>query len=62
MEARAVAKHLRMSPRKVRLVVDQIRGVSVTEAYSLLQFSKKAGLGSRLQDSALGRRQRAGEG
>jgi len=42
MEARAVAKHVRMSPRKVRLVVDQIRGCSVTEAYSLLQFSKKA--------------------
>ncbi len=42
MEARAVARDLRMSPRKVRLVVDQIRGCSVTEAYSLLQFSKKA--------------------
>ena len=42
MEARAVAKHIRMSPRKVRLVVDQIRGCPVTEAYSLLQFSKKA--------------------
>ena len=42
MEARAVAKHIRMSPRKVRLVVDQIRGCRVTEAYSLLQFSKKA--------------------
>ena len=42
MEAKAIAKHIRMSPRKVRLVVDQIRGVSVNEAYSLLQFSKKA--------------------
>ena len=42
MEARAVAKHIRMSPRKVRLVVDQIRGRPVDEAYSLLQFSKKA--------------------
>ena len=41
-EARAVAKHIRMSPRKVRLVVDQIRGRSVNEAYSVLQFSKKA--------------------
>lgn len=42
MEARAVARDISMSPRKVRLVVDQIRGRSVNEAYSLLQFSKKA--------------------
>jgi large subunit ribosomal protein L22 len=42
MEARAVARFIRMSPRKVRLVVDQIRGVSVNEAYSVLQFSPKA--------------------
>jgi large subunit ribosomal protein L22 len=41
MRARAVARHVRMSPRKVRLVVDQIRGKSVNEAYALLQFSKK---------------------
>lgn len=42
MEARAVAKRVRMSPRKVRLVVDQIRGKSVNDAYSILRFSKKA--------------------
>ncbi|MSR23263.1 MAG: 50S ribosomal protein L22 [Gemmatimonadetes bacterium] len=42
MNARAVARLVRMSPRKVRLVVDQIRGVPVNEAYALLQFSKKA--------------------
>ena len=42
MEARAIAKEIRMSPRKVRLVADQIRGRSVNEAISLLQFSKKA--------------------
>lgn len=45
MEAKATARHLRMSPRKVRLVVDQIRGRSVNEAYALLQFSKKAAAG-----------------
>ncbi|MDH3423142.1 MAG: 50S ribosomal protein L22 [Gemmatimonadota bacterium] len=41
MEAKAIARHVRMSPRKVRLVVDQIRGKPVNEAYALLQFSKK---------------------
>lgn len=40
--ARAVARSVGMSPRKVRLVVDQIRGMSVNEAYAVLQFSKKA--------------------
>jgi len=42
MEARAIARHVRMSARKVRLVVDQIRGKSVNEAYAILQFSKKS--------------------
>jgi len=41
MKARAIARFVRMSPRKVRLVVDQIRGKSVNEAYAILQFSKK---------------------
>jgi large subunit ribosomal protein L22 len=31
-----------MSPRKVRLVVDLIRGRNVNEAYSILKFSKKS--------------------
>jgi large subunit ribosomal protein L22 len=42
MEAKAIAKDIGMSPRKVRLVVDQIRGRSVNEAYAILQYSKKA--------------------
>ncbi len=42
MKARAVAKGVRMSPRKMRLVVDEIRGKEVNEAYAILQFSKKA--------------------
>ena len=42
MEARAIARNIRMSARKMRLVVDEIRGKDVNEAYSILQFSKKA--------------------
>jgi large subunit ribosomal protein L22 len=42
MKARAQARHVGMSARKVRLVVDQIRGKTVNEAYALLQFSKKS--------------------
>lgn len=41
MEARAIARYVGQSARKVRLVVDQIRGKSVNEAYAILQFSKK---------------------
>ena len=39
MEARAVAKYIRMSPRKARLVVDQIRGRSAQEAMAILQLT-----------------------
>src|SRR5919202_255861 len=39
--ARAMQRSTRQSPYKVRLVVDQIRGLSVNEALALLDFSKK---------------------
>lgn len=42
MQARAIARNVGMSPRKVRLVVDLIRGRNVNEAYSILKFSKKS--------------------
>jgi large subunit ribosomal protein L22 len=42
MEARAIAKTVGMSPRKVRMVVDLIRGREIAEAYSILKFSKRA--------------------
>lgn len=37
-EVRAVARHVRMSPQKVRLVIDQVRGKDAMEALSLLKF------------------------
>ena len=42
MEARAVARHVRVSPRKARLVADQIRGKTVEKALENLKFSSKA--------------------
>jgi large subunit ribosomal protein L22 len=41
MEARAISKYNRQSPRKMRLVIDLIRSKNVGEAYAILQFSKK---------------------
>ena len=38
----ASLRHLRMSPRKVRLVVDLVRGKPVEEALNILTFSPKA--------------------
>ena len=40
-EARAFQRSTRQSPYKMRLVIDQIRGLDVNEALSLLKFSKK---------------------
>jgi len=42
MEARAISKNVRMSARKMRLVIDQIRDADVNDAYAILQFSSKA--------------------
>ncbi len=41
MAARAIQRGIRQSPRKMRLVVDTIRGQNVNQAYALLRFSKK---------------------
>ena len=43
MEAKAVAKYIRISPRKVRLIMDQIRGKKVGESLNMLNFSPKKG-------------------
>ena len=37
-EARAVAKFIRLSPRKARLVIDTIKGKRVSEALAILRF------------------------
>jgi large subunit ribosomal protein L22 len=41
MEARAIKKYIRSSPRKMRLVIDLIRGKNAAEAFSILRFQTK---------------------
>ncbi|MDD5121050.1 MAG: 50S ribosomal protein L22 [Patescibacteria group bacterium] len=43
MEVRAIARHLRISPKKMRLVVDVVRNLSVTQAEDQLQFVPRRG-------------------
>ena len=43
MEARCVAKWIRISPRKMRLVADLVRGKTVNEAIGLLKFTPRSG-------------------
>ena len=43
MESKAVAKYVRIAPRKVRVVMDLIRGKNVAEAFAILKFTPKAG-------------------
>jgi large subunit ribosomal protein L22 len=43
MEVKAVAKYIRVSPRKIRLVMDEIRGKKVEEALNLLTFAPQKG-------------------
>jgi ribosomal protein L22 len=38
---RATARFVRVAPRKARLVADQVRGMSVPEARTLLEFSAR---------------------
>lgn len=41
MEAKAIKRYVPTSPRKMRLVVDLVRGKTVEEALNILHFSPK---------------------
>jgi large subunit ribosomal protein L22 len=41
VEARAITRYVRMSPRKARLVADLIRGKEVLKALDILEFTNK---------------------
>ena len=43
MQAKAVAKYIRISPRKAAQVADLVRGKSVGEAYAILNFTPNKG-------------------
>lgn len=41
-EARATLTYARISPRKVKIVLDLIRGKNLTEAFAIVKFTQKA--------------------
>lgn len=43
MKVKASVKMVRISPRKVRLILDEVRGLSVADAERVLQFMTKKG-------------------
>ena len=49
MEAIAIAKHIRQSPKKVRFVLDAVRGKKVNEALNTLEFMNKKAAGHILK-------------
>jgi large subunit ribosomal protein L22 len=55
MEAKAVAKYIRISPQKARLVADVVRGKDVESAITTLRFmpKKAAGILRKVLESAV---------
>ncbi len=48
-EARAIARYVRVSPRKVRVVIDLIRNKNVDRARTILTFSNREAAGTILK-------------
>lgn len=55
MEAKAVAKYIRVAPNKARQVVNMIRGKQVDEARAILKYTPKrvASVVAKVLDSAI---------
>lgn len=45
MEVKAIAKSIRMSPRKVRLVVDALRSLTIEQAFQVLDATQNRAAG-----------------
>ncbi|MEA3424364.1 MAG: 50S ribosomal protein L22 [Bacillota bacterium] len=43
MQAKAVAKHIRISPRKMKPIADIVRGKEINEARAILKFTPNKG-------------------
>lgn len=43
MQARAEAKHMRVSPRKMKPIADLVRGKNVKDAQAILKFTPRKG-------------------
>jgi len=43
MEIKAIAKYIRISPRKIRLLMREIKGKKVEEALNILTFAPQKG-------------------
>ncbi len=41
-QGKAIAKYVRVTPRKMRIVIDLIKGKSLDEAYAILTYTPKA--------------------
>ena len=48
MESKAIVRYVRITPRKVRLVSDLVRGKSVNDALKILKFSSRKRTASTL--------------
>lgn len=55
MEAKAIAKYVRISSMKVSVVLDLIRGKDINEAFAILQYTPKdaSGIVTKLLKSAV---------
>ena len=63
MAARAVAKYVRISPQKARIVANLVKGKQVEDALNLLTFTPKKGasLIKKVVESAIANAQQKGE-
>ncbi len=55
MESRAILRHTRVSPRKARLIADEVRGKSVSDALTMLKLmqNKRSGIVAKVINSAV---------
>jgi large subunit ribosomal protein L22 len=55
MESRAILRHTRVSPRKARLIADEVRGKPISDALTILKLmqNKRSGIVAKVINSAV---------